>query len=617
MLPAWALLEAAAAAGALTRSDAAAGAVALTAASLGRALPLAPAEGSPECAGGATLRVGVRTGAVSAWPAGSPNGALLAATLATAHARPAERGSAGPAGGRAAPRAPLGALAAAPAAAAAARAARAPRRAACLASMQPRAGAAGGPASRPAPAAAEAALALQTVAERLPGRAGALGPALTLAACAACVFGPSAEPGPAVAARHAAVCGEPAARWAHAPRACVAVQDADRGLGTLPYPNPILAPPRATAVWRRRRHWYAGAAHALLVSAAADARGRAVALHASLGAPGLGCLLDHRVAGRALLPEAAMFEAAAAAARALQAGQPAPCHWQPALCLLTWRRLVCLVLTGLFHIPACIPRWHACAAAAGACAHPCEQCSSGCTVCSSRARGTTAAPERLKARPAQADICSHSERWVKVLNCGERCARPMGRCLQLRLTHCAALPQAPGAAAAAPLLDAALTAPLPLRDQPGSGSITLVCTLAPVSGRLEVRSLARLHGQAPASSRQHLAGRTGQLAAVAAGPDSEQRLRDAAGHEELARLLVKGARARGIGLSAADAGGRALACVLLAPAASGSQPGGFAVHPAALDAATHTAAALNGSGGAHGCVPAARALAACMPTLCK
>ncbi len=433
--------------------------------------------------------------------------------------------------------------------------------------------------------------------------AGARGPRLALPRQAACAPrpGPPSGPGPASGVSSFAFQGT----------------NAHAVLGTLPYPNPILAPPGATAVWRRRRLWYAGAAHALLVSAAADARGRAVALHARLGAPGLGCLLDHRVAGRALLPGAAMFEAAAAAARALQAGQPAPCHWQPALCLLTWRRLVCLVLTGLLHIPAYIPRWHACAAAAGACAHPCEQCSSGCTVCSSRARGTTAAPERLKARPAQADICSHSERWVKVLNCGERCARPMGRCLQLRLTHCAALPQAPGAAAAAPLLDAALTAPLPLRDQPGSGSITLVCTLAPVSGRLEVRSLARLHGQAPASSRQHLAGRTGQLAAVAAGPDSEQRLRDAAGHEELARLLVKGARARGIGLSAADAGGRALACVLLAPAASGSQPGGFAVHPAALDAATHTAAALNGSGGAHGCVPAARALAACMPTLCK
>jgi hypothetical protein len=83
------------------------------------------------------------------------------------------------------------------------------------------------------------------------------------------------------------------------------------------------------------------------------------------------------------------------------------------------------------------------------------------------------------------------------------------------------------------------------------------------------------------------------------GADSEQRLRDAAGHEELARLLVKGASARGTGLSAADAGGRALACVLLAPAASGGQPGGFAVHPAALDAATHTAAALNASRGAH------------------
>jgi len=201
---------------------------------------------------------------------------------------------------------------------------------------------------------------------------------------------------------------------------------------------------------------------------------------------------------------------------------------------------------------------------------------------------------------------------------GERCLRPVGGCLQPWLTHCGALPQAPGAEAAAPLLDAALTAPLPLRDQPGPGSPTLVCTLAPGSGHLEVRSLARLHGLAPASRRQHLAGRTGQLAAVAAGPagqeaESGQRLRDAAGHEQLARLLVKGAGVRRIGPRAADAAGRALARVLLAPAASGGQPGGFAVHPAALDAATHTAAALNASGGAHGCMHASHALSICMP----
>jgi hypothetical protein len=231
VLPAWALLEAAAAAGALAKSDGAAGAMALTAASLGGALPLPPAEDRPERAEGATLRVGVRTGAVSAWPAGSPDAALLAATLASAHACPAERGGAGPAGGRAAPRAPLSALAIAAAAAAAARAARAPRRAACLASMQPHAGAAGGQAAWPAPAAAEAALALQTIAERLPGHAGALGPALTLTACAACMFGPpAAEPGPTDSARHTAVSGEPAARWCRAPRARAAVQDAGGGL---------------------------------------------------------------------------------------------------------------------------------------------------------------------------------------------------------------------------------------------------------------------------------------------------------------------------------------------------------------------------------------------------
>ena len=81
------------------------------------------------------------------------------------------------------------------------------------------------------------------------------------------------------------------------------------------------------ALWRRRRFWYAGAAHALLVAAAAGAGG--ATFHARLGAPGLAYLLDHRISGRTLLPGAAMFEAATAAGRALQARSPV--HKQPAL----------------------------------------------------------------------------------------------------------------------------------------------------------------------------------------------------------------------------------------------------------------------------------------------
>ena len=67
---------------------------------------------------------------------------------------------------------------------------------------------------------------------------------------------------------------------------------------------------------RRLRFWYVGAAHALLGAAAAWAG--SAAFQARLGSAALAYLMDHRVSGRALLPGAAMFEAAAAAACALQ-----------------------------------------------------------------------------------------------------------------------------------------------------------------------------------------------------------------------------------------------------------------------------------------------------------
>ena len=70
------------------------------------------------------------------------------------------------------------------------------------------------------------------------------------------------------------------------------------------------------AAWQRLRFWYVGAAHALLAAAAAWAG--SAAFQARLGSAALAYLMDHRVSGRALLPGAAMFEAAAAAARTLQ-----------------------------------------------------------------------------------------------------------------------------------------------------------------------------------------------------------------------------------------------------------------------------------------------------------
>ena len=77
-----------------------------------------------------------------------------------------------------------------------------------------------------------------------------------------------------------------------------------------------MDPQGVRVAWRRHRFWYVGAAHALLAVAAAWA-GSAL-FQARLGSAALAYLMDHRVGGRALLPGAAMFEAAAAAARALQ-----------------------------------------------------------------------------------------------------------------------------------------------------------------------------------------------------------------------------------------------------------------------------------------------------------
>lgn len=73
--------------------------------------------------------------------------------------------------------------------------------------------------------------------------------------------------------------------------------------------------------WQRAAYWPSPRPHPLLLFAAVQrpgAMGCMVQLAADLSAPGLSWLRDHSVQGRALLPGAAMFEMAAAAATACQ-----------------------------------------------------------------------------------------------------------------------------------------------------------------------------------------------------------------------------------------------------------------------------------------------------------
>ena len=79
--------------------------------------------------------------------------------------------------------------------------------------------------------------------------------------------------------------------------------------------------------WQRQRNWHAVPPRTLLARFAAKAK--SVQLQTLLSAPALAYLWDHRVAGRALFPGAAMLEAAMAAGHVLLDGAAAA---QPALC---------------------------------------------------------------------------------------------------------------------------------------------------------------------------------------------------------------------------------------------------------------------------------------------
>ena len=69
--------------------------------------------------------------------------------------------------------------------------------------------------------------------------------------------------------------------------------------------------------WHRRRHWYLPRAHRLLSTIASGLRPLLACFRADLDSPALAEMRQHSVAGRLLLPGAAMFEACHAAAATL------------------------------------------------------------------------------------------------------------------------------------------------------------------------------------------------------------------------------------------------------------------------------------------------------------
>lgn len=91
--------------------------------------------------------------------------------------------------------------------------------------------------------------------------------------------------------------------------------------------------------WHRKRHWFIPVQHCLLSAVQAGRRDAdaAARFQLSLAAPRLAWLWEHRVAGRAILPGAAMFEAAFAAAR-VTTGRSIPSTLSACTQCLKWPR---------------------------------------------------------------------------------------------------------------------------------------------------------------------------------------------------------------------------------------------------------------------------------------
>lgn len=138
------------------------------------------------------------------------------------------------------------------------------------------------------------------------------------------------------------------------------------------------------------------------------------------------------------------------------------------------------------------------------------------------------------------------------------------------------------------LLGVSISAPCILQDTSTTSHKVLSCSVEYGTGRLEVRSAIAASSSAAAARRRgqlHLTGWAGLIAAESSGLNHGHERRELRLLNDLLRPAV-GARAE---LPTAVAG--------LVPGLAGTcgQPGGYAVHPAVLDSATHTAAAFSGN----------------------
>jgi len=138
------------------------------------------------------------------------------------------------------------------------------------------------------------------------------------------------------------------------------------------------------------------------------------------------------------------------------------------------------------------------------------------------------------------------------------------------------------------LLGVVISAPVVLEEPSSSkagGDRMLTCIVGCLTGRLEVRSAAAASGAAAVakhSGQLHLGGWAGQ----AGMPSATSSLRK----QEAVRSPLSGlfgAMEEKPSLLTAVAG------ILPLPEGTCVQPGGYAVHPAVLDSATHTAAAFS------------------------
>ncbi len=136
------------------------------------------------------------------------------------------------------------------------------------------------------------------------------------------------------------------------------------------------------------------------------------------------------------------------------------------------------------------------------------------------------------------------------------------------------------------LLGVSISAPCVLEDTSATSHKVLSCTVAYGTGRLEVRSATAASNFAAAAGQRgqlHLAGWAHQTATESTYLHGGQEQANLGLLNNIVRPAL-GARPE---LPTAVAG------LMPVPAGTCGQPGGYAVHPAVLDSATHTAAAFS------------------------